>query len=167
MEREQRVVGREREPRTETGTTGSPEPSYHHGVRDVWRAGDPPTAVFGLGATRRSMVRVRDLSPDDAPELTDLHGEYGWWADRDVGTVRRALADTEVAVGVEDGDRLVASARVLTDFAYYANVFDVVVAADRRGEGVGERLIRSCVTMYRRSTRTGSAIIGKRLRTTV
>ena len=96
------------------------------------------------------MVRVRDLSPDDAPALTDLYGEYGWWDDRDVEGVRRALAETEVAVGVEVGgdgnDRdLVAAARVLTDFTYYANVFDVVVAADGRGEGLGETLMEAVV----------------------
>ena len=91
------------------------------------------------------MRRVRDLSPDDAPALTDLYGAYEWWADREAEAVRRALADTAVAVGIEDGDRLVASPRVLTDFTYYANVFDVVVAADRRSEGLGERLMDALV----------------------
>jgi GNAT superfamily N-acetyltransferase len=32
---------------------------------------------------------------------------------------------------------LVAAARVLTDYASYAKVFEVIVAADRRGEGFG------------------------------
>lgn len=91
------------------------------------------------------MIRVRDLTPDDAAELTALYGEYEWWADRDEKAVHRALADTEVAVGVEDDSRLVAAARVLTDFTYYANVFDVVVAADRRDEGIGETLMRAVV----------------------
>ena len=91
------------------------------------------------------MTRVRDLSADDAPALTDLYAEYGWWADREVEAVRRALDGTEVAVGVEDDGDLVAAARVLTDFTYYANVFDVVVAADRRGEGLGGTLMEAVV----------------------
>jgi hypothetical protein len=37
------------------------------------------------------MTRVRDLTPDDAAELTALYGEYEWWADRDAENVRRAL----------------------------------------------------------------------------
>ncbi|MFC7155969.1 hypothetical protein ACFQPA_10930 [Halomarina halobia] len=41
-------------------------------------------------------------------------------------------------------DDLVAAARVLTDYAYYATVCDVV-AADRRGEGIGETLMRAVV----------------------
>lgn len=88
---------------------------------------------------------ARDLVPGDAPALTDLYAEYEWWADRDVDDVRAALQGTDVAVGVEDGGSLVAAARVLTDHRFYATVFDVIVAADRRGEGVGETLLRAVV----------------------
>jgi len=88
------------------------------------------------------MTRVRDLAPEDAPALTALYAEYPWWADRTVARVRRALADTDVAVGVEtDGADLVAAARVLTDCTYYATVYDVIVAADRRDEGFGALLM--------------------------
>jgi GNAT superfamily N-acetyltransferase len=93
------------------------------------------------------MPTVRDLTPEDAPALTALYEQYDWWADRDPARVRVALEATEVAVGVEDGSEgLVAAARVLTDYAYYANVFDVVVAADRRGEGVGRLLLEGVLT---------------------
>jgi predicted GNAT family N-acyltransferase len=91
------------------------------------------------------MARVRDLGPDDAATLTDLYGEYEWWADREVEAVRRALSTTEVAVGIEEENGLVAAARVLTDYTYYATVFDVIVAADRRGEGLGTRLMERVV----------------------
>lgn len=89
------------------------------------------------------MSDVCQLSPADAPELTALYREYDWWADRDAADVRRALTETEVAVGIESAGELVAAARVLTDYTYYATVFDVVVAADRRGEGVGRDLMRA------------------------
>ena len=46
------------------------------------------------------MTRVRDLTPDDARALTELYEECEWWTDRDVGDVRKALAETEVAVGL-------------------------------------------------------------------
>lgn len=89
------------------------------------------------------MGTVRALTPEDAPALTALYEEYEWWADREVADVRAALAETEVAVGIDvDGD-LIAAARVLTDYRYYANLFDVVVAESHRGEGVGEQLVRA------------------------
>lgn len=92
------------------------------------------------------MTTVRNLAPDDAPELCGLYEEYEWWEDREVDDVRRALAETEVAVGVEDDGDLVASARVITDYTYYANVFDVIVAADRRGDGLGKTLMEAVVS---------------------
>ena len=91
------------------------------------------------------MPATRDLSPDDAPELTALYEEYEWWSDRSVSDVRDALAETEVAVGIEDDGELIAAARVLTDYQYYANVFDVIVAADRRDDGLGETLMDAVV----------------------
>jgi len=87
------------------------------------------------------MPTVRDLTPDDATALAALYGDYEWWADRDAERVRVALEATEVAVGVERDGELVAAARVLTDYTYYATVFDVIVAAGCRGEGVGELLL--------------------------
>ena len=89
------------------------------------------------------MATTRDLSPADAEALTTLYGDYEWWADRTVEDVRRALAETEVAVGVETDGELVAAARVLTDYTYYAKVYDVIVAANSRGEGHGGRLMEA------------------------
>jgi predicted GNAT family N-acyltransferase len=91
------------------------------------------------------VTTVRDLSPDDAAALTELYADYEWWSDRSEADVRAALDGTEVAVGVEAEGNLVAAARVLTDYVYYATVFDVIVAADRRGEDLGAELMSAVV----------------------
>lgn len=91
------------------------------------------------------MPQVRELGPADAPALTALYEEYEWWADREEAAVEQALEATELALGVEDDGELVASARVLTDYQYYATVYDVIVAEERRGSGVGETLLESLV----------------------
>jgi predicted GNAT family N-acyltransferase len=75
--------------------------------------------------------------------LTALYNQYGWWDDRETAEVRQALEATTVAVGVEADGSLVAAARVLTDFTYYATVFDVIVAEDDRGEGYGRDLMEA------------------------
>jgi GNAT superfamily N-acetyltransferase len=92
-------------------------------------------------------TEVVDLDASDADDLLALYATYGWWDDRNAGDVRRALDDS-VAVGLRDADsgRLVASARVVTDFVYYATVYDVVVADGARGEGVGQRLVNAVVS---------------------
>ena len=57
--------------------------------------------------------------------------------------VERMLAGSDLVIALVDGagDRLVAFARVLTDFIYRAVVFDVIVASDHRGRGFGARLM--------------------------
>lgn len=67
-------------------------------------------------------VTAVELGPEDADELRTLYGEYGWWDDRSLAGVKRALAHTPLAVGLREDDELVAAARVLTDFTYYAQV---------------------------------------------
>lgn len=95
------------------------------------------------------MPNVRELAVDDAEALAALYDDYEWWEDREVPDIRTALGETEVAIGVvdESGDapELVAAARVLTDFVYYGMVFDVIVARDRRDEGLGEVLVQAVV----------------------
>lgn len=89
------------------------------------------------------MPTVRELTPADAPALTALYADYDRWADREVGAVREALAETDIAVGIEASGALIAAARVLTDYVLYATVYDVIVAVNRRGEGFGTRLMRA------------------------
>jgi predicted GNAT family N-acyltransferase len=89
----------------------------------------------------------RSLGSADAPELQSLYDTYDWWADRDEENVERALRATDEAVALRDAKtgELVAAARVLTDYTYYAMVFDVIVHADRRGEGLGRELVAAVV----------------------
>lgn len=99
------------------------------------------------------MPSARELAPADAQALTRLYGDYDWWDDRSVDDVRAALEETAVALGIVDSDgdataddpELVAAARVLTDYRYYGIVFDVIVAAEHRGEGHGDRLVTAVV----------------------
>lgn len=89
------------------------------------------------------MVEAVELGPEDAAALAALYGDWDWWADRDPDAVERMLANTDAAVGVRDGGDLVAAARALTDGVYYAKLCDVIVAADRRGEGLGSRVVEA------------------------
>jgi GNAT superfamily N-acetyltransferase len=69
---------------------------------------------------------------------------YGWWTQgRERRAVKRMLEGSDVIVGYCDpsSDRLVAFARVLTDFVYKALILDVIVAAAHRKSGLGRRLL--------------------------
>ncbi|HUK29876.1 MAG TPA: GNAT family N-acetyltransferase [Candidatus Acidoferrum sp.] len=78
----------------------------------------------------------------------DLHRLYGqtWWArDRKLQDVDRVLRNSKPIVGIcECGSRkLVAFARVLTDFIYKATIYDVIVDEKLRGRGFGRVLIET------------------------
>jgi GNAT superfamily N-acetyltransferase len=82
----------------------------------------------------------------DERQVADLHALYQseWWTKgRALEDVRRMLAGSDVVIGYLESDtgRLVAFARVLTDFVYKALVLDVIVAASHRGRGLGGTLM--------------------------
>lgn len=57
------------------------------------------------------------------------------------------IEHTDLLVGLRDTEtaHLVAAGRVLTDFVYYAKIYDVIVAEDHRGNGHGRKLMGSIV----------------------
>lgn len=87
---------------------------------------------------------VIELKTEDASAVRRLYDDFEVWAGRSNEEVREALSNTPLALGVDD-DELVTAARVLTDFVFYAKVYDVIVAADRRNRGYGERLMGAVV----------------------
>jgi predicted GNAT family N-acyltransferase len=87
----------------------------------------------------------RDLDPDPE-ELLALYRTYDWWADRTLESVERAIEGTDVLVGPRaEDDALIAAGRVLTDYTYYAKIYDVIVAEPYRDEGLGEQLMAAIV----------------------
>jgi predicted GNAT family N-acyltransferase len=90
---------------------------------------------------------LRPRSGEPVEDLLALYRTYDWWADRTEGDLRRALRHTDELVTLRDRetDTVVAAARVLTDYVYYAMVYDVIVEADHREEGFGRRLIEAVI----------------------
>lgn len=75
-------------------------------------------------------------------DLVDCYATHQWWANHTSEDVERAVANSDVFVGLVDStDRLVAAGRVLTDFVYYGKIYDIIVHEEVRDEAVGERLI--------------------------
>lgn len=96
-----------------------------------------------------SDLRTVELASADAADVLALYEGYGWWDGRVLEDVERAI-EHSLAVGLRDpgdadGGELVAAARVVTDYAYYARIHDVVVGEGRRGDGLGERLMGAVV----------------------
>ena len=80
------------------------------------------------------------------PAALALLREEHWGGGVDADTLARA-ARNSVCFALTAGDRLVGFARVVSDLATYAYLTDVVIAADARGAGLGEWLVR-CVLAH-------------------
>lgn len=79
-------------------------------------------------------------------QVEQLHQMYlqEWWSnERALADMPRLLANSDLLFGLwdEEAQRLAGFCRVLTDWVYRAIVFDVIVAADYRGQGLGAELI--------------------------
>jgi predicted GNAT family N-acyltransferase len=77
-------------------------------------------------------------------QIRQLHALYQneWWTrGRSLDATRQCVSGSQICIGLVDGeDNLAAFARVITDFTFKALIFDVIVARDARGTGLGKRL---------------------------
>jgi GNAT superfamily N-acetyltransferase len=80
------------------------------------------------------------------PAILDRHRLYAWlreayWsAGRPQDSIDRSLEDS-LCLSAWDGDEMVGFARVVTDYATFAWLCDVIVAPDRRGQGIGKTMV--------------------------
>ena len=86
--------------------------------------------------------QVENLNDQQIVELHDLY-QHEWWSkDRSLDDVRVMVENSSIIIGfIDDGGKLVAFSRVLTDFVFRATIYDVIVAKPHRGRGVGRRLL--------------------------
>jgi len=98
--------------------------------------------VQALPKVETAFQFVNRLNDAQIEQLCALYQSEFWSRGRKLADVRRAVERSNVVCAFCDPDgRLVAFARVLTDFVYKAMIFDVVVAREYREIGLGRRLL--------------------------
>jgi ribosomal protein S18 acetylase RimI-like enzyme len=89
---------------------------------------------------RDTLVLTTNRARIDQPYVLDmLHGSH-WGAGVTAEILDRAITNS-VCLGVYEGDRQLAFARVVTDLSTYAYLTDVIVADDARNRGIGSWMI--------------------------
>jgi GNAT superfamily N-acetyltransferase/nitroimidazol reductase NimA-like FMN-containing flavoprotein (pyridoxamine 5'-phosphate oxidase superfamily) len=97
----------------------------------------PPPFLQGPATLRGWLPNGRAL--EAAHLLERLYWNQGTFT---VDELVRAHLGSTAWVGATEGQRLIASARAISDGGKYAWVYDVVVADDWKGKGVGQALMR-------------------------
>lgn len=79
----------------------------------------------------------------DPGELQALYSTHWWFDGRSTPDIRQSVecADEVIGIRCDTEDRLIASARVITDYVFTGKILDVIVAESRRREGIGTRLL--------------------------
>lgn len=87
--------------------------------------------------------RIEQLTDPQLGDLRRLYEREWWTQGRSEAQVRTLIENSDIIVAFCEAEsrRLVAFARVLTDFTIKALVFDVIVDRDYRGQGLGKTLL--------------------------
>lgn len=97
------------------------------------------------GPTRKfdSYSIVEELSDQQIEELHVLIQQQWWGGKRSLEDVMLMAANTSLMLGLVEtsSNRLVGFCRVLTDFAFRATIYDVMVTEELTGRGLGKRLM--------------------------
>jgi N-acetylglutamate synthase-like GNAT family acetyltransferase len=95
---------------------------------------------------RRGFLVSTDRARLDLDAVLDLLRATHWGGDLTSATLRRAVANS-LCFGLYQGSTQVGFARVVTDLATYGYLTDVVIAEQRRGQGLGEWLV-ACILAH-------------------
>lgn len=87
---------------------------------------------------------VYNLTEDQIMDLLDMYKEESWSKNRKIDDVRRMLVNSWIIAIIDSrNDKIIAFARVLSDFVYRAFIYDVIVAKKYRGCGFGRLIVNN------------------------
>ncbi len=89
------------------------------------------------------MNKVNELSNEQKQQLCELYQLEWWTTGRTLKDVDIILNNSSFIVAYVNNNKLVAFARVLTDYFSHAYIYDVIVEQDFRKSGLGKILINA------------------------
>lgn len=108
--------------------------------------GSRGTGLFQLGDNIRGLMELRSIQPEDYEVVRQFLMEAGW--EHRVGDpelFRTLIENTDRTVVAWDDQKVVGFARALCDGVSNGYISMVAVAADRRGQGIGRKLVECLI----------------------
>ena len=107
-------------------------------------SGAPGLRFFGFGPYCIPMNGVKKIKL--------LLDEHTFWAkNRKLSDIKKILKNSSIVVSVWKGNRLVGFGRATNDGIYRAVLWDVVIANDLQGRGIGKLLLKELINSKRLS----------------
>ncbi len=89
------------------------------------------------------MTIIYHFSDHHIKQLHQLYQDVGWGKERTIADTINCLQGSQLCIGVVDKDNnLIGFTRIISDFIYKAFIFDVMINAEHRGNGLGQKLMR-------------------------
>lgn len=79
----------------------------------------------------------------DAESVKKLLEQADWGQGRTTTQIQQQIHSSDIVFSVLDGTKVVAFARVLTDYSYVVAIWDFLVDKSQQGKGVGSRLLKA------------------------
>lgn len=76
-------------------------------------------------------------------EVKKLLEQADWGHGRLPAHITQQIEASDIVFSVWEGTKIVAFARVLTDFSYVVTILDFIVSKAHQGQGVGSRLVKA------------------------
>ncbi|MDR3594337.1 GNAT family N-acetyltransferase [Clostridium sp.] len=87
-----------------------------------------------------------NLSECQMIDLLDIYKEESWSKNREIDDVRKMIEKSWIIAIIDSNNgKIIAFARVLSDFVYRAFIYDVIVSKNYRGLKFGKLIINSII----------------------
>ena len=88
------------------------------------------------------MKVIYELNKEQINDLQVLYQNEWWTKGRSLAETKQCVEGSQISIGVVDAaGSLQGFSRVLTDYTFKALIFDVIVSAQHRGTGLGDKLM--------------------------
>ena len=92
------------------------------------------------------MKLVNSLNQKQIEQLHNLYKNEWWCKTRTLKQSQEVVKNSSLIFAIiDENDNLLAFCRVISDFIFKAFIFDVIVAKEHRGKGLGDMLINAVI----------------------